>query len=126
MNIVKFSPCSSCDDDEQVPKKILGFKAWFDDGKMYKGTLDDWLELPNDGLLYLVIYRDNDTRKLHCAVDYYFYYINKFNQPVYGSGDMPVSDIKLRYPMANIIRGRWTDDITMQLADIKAVNELTF
>ena len=50
--------------------------------------------------------------------DYYFYAPGKFG-PVYGQcspGDSK-EEIEARYPGAVVLRGKWTDDITMHKLD---------
>lgn len=100
--------------DESIPEKVLFFRAWFDDGYCYTGELDDWLLLPRDGMLAVAVYRDNNTTRTHMGADFYFYFINSLGYPVFASTDEQPTAILGRYPSANIIRGAWTDDVTIQ------------
>ncbi len=82
---------------------IAGWRVWYDDGRVKEGhTFADWEPLPHDGVLYVKLYHDKDSRlgiplaEKHNAVDYYF----ATPSEIYGASNDTFAEIKKRYPGA--------------------------
>lgn len=116
--------CLGCPKEGETnePKVIVGWKAWYSDGKKYGGkTLSDWKQLPDDGLLIVMLYynrfsTDGTLRYKRIMMGNDFYWCHPGNMDnIYAQGDEGETEIKKRYPQASIKRGAWTDDAHFQM-----------
>jgi hypothetical protein len=104
------------------PKKVVGWRVWTDDGGCWSSDQHDFVELPRDGVLGMVVHFADRTRRVATGADYYFRASG--NEGVIMGSDMqlPTPD---RYRELIVLRGRWTDDITMSRVetDLNAARE---
>lgn len=63
---------------------IIGWSAFYDDGKEYSSKITRWKELPLHGLLVVVEFYDDGTKEKHYAKDYYVFYDDK----IFGTNDL--------------------------------------
>lgn len=86
----------------------MRFRAWYTEGRVYEGHgYDDWCALPDDGVLTVMLYHADGTRRVEQGNDYYW----ATPDGIYGhSDDQQIED---RYPGASVKRGKWTTDEEM-------------
>lgn len=91
--------------------KTIGWKAWYTEGRKYDSANIAWEDLPNDGVVLVMLYQDArgpnrlPMRRTMIGEDYYF----KHGE-IYGHGVHPLEDVVERYPGASVKRGKWTTD----------------
>lgn len=51
--------------------KLVGWKIYFDDGRVFSSREGEWKDAPVDGVQVLVEFYDDGTRSLHVERDYY-------------------------------------------------------
>jgi len=101
------------------PQEVIGWRCWYDSGSVYDSTGTSWSELPNDGVLVVMLYRRDGTRRVMSGNDYYWTSQHK-EGVVYGqSNEYPDP---ARYPGALVKRGRMAPDHVMQQADADAMS----
>jgi hypothetical protein len=81
----------------------------FYEDKVYSNP--DWSTLPNDGVLLVVLFRVDGSRRELSGADYYFKAVGP-NGPIYAFTNTVTDTI--RYKNAVILRGKWTDDATFE------------
>lgn len=47
------------------------FRAWYDDGQVYAGGIDEWKAMPKRGVVVVVLYRPTG-RTLYTSADWYW------------------------------------------------------
>ena len=100
--------------------KVLGWRAWYDTGKVYSSKETAWEDLPGDGVLAVRLYFDQQAPDgtplarvmLGGTGDYYFCAPGP-QGPVYGCNNDQPEETGQRYPGASLKRGKWTDEATM-------------
>lgn len=92
--------------DPDPDKQVVRVRVLYAD-RAYQDP--DWAELPGDGVLIVVLYYADGTRRIMQATDWYFRAPGPADW-IYGHTDNP-ADID-RYEGAVRLRGRWTDDAT--------------
>lgn len=115
--------CKGCkkEGETQEPQIVVGWKAYMVTGQVYAGrTLADWRDLPDDGVLVVMLYYDKFCtqgqtryRRILQGNDWYFIAPGVLDQ-VYGHGNESPDEIARRYPGAVVKRGQWTDDTHYQ------------
>jgi hypothetical protein len=104
------------------PKRVVGWRVWTDDGNHWSSDQHDFVALPRDGVLGMIVHFADGTRRVATGADYYF--CASGNEDVIMGSDMqlPTPD---RYHDLIVLRGRWTDDITMSRVetDLNAARE---
>lgn len=94
--------------------KVIGWRAWYDDDQVYDSRKTDWPALPDDGLIIVMVYFDENTsvgkpyRQALQGYDWYFRAIGHDDWIFGGNNDDP-NETRSRYKEASIKRGRWTD-----------------
>jgi hypothetical protein len=99
---------------------IIRWRTWCVGGKVYNGsTFDEWSQLPDDGVLTVMLWHRDGTRRVMQGNDYYW----ATPDGVYAHGDSrdPVVDIINRYPSASVKRGMWTTDAEMNRVAAEAL-----
>jgi hypothetical protein len=105
--------CLDCPPEKSL--RVERWRIWFDDGSVHDGrTLDDWTALPDDGVLGLVLFYEREgNRRIASGNDWYWAFAGP-RDTVYAHAD---EDPRRRYPSAVVKRGRWTDDLTIDLVN---------
>ena len=96
-------------------KTVHTTRVYYDDGTM-RETLD-WRELPNDGVLMVVIVRVDGSRRTMSQRDYYFQAAGVHDY-IFGETNN-VNDLQ-RYTTDAILRGKWASDIIFEAARLDA------
>jgi hypothetical protein len=111
--------CTDCPDPKKTQPEVeyLGWRAFYDDMSVYCSREHTWAELPEDGVLVVMVYMKDaatgDLRKR--ALEASFYFIQEQNDgrpPLISQSEESVEAIRKRYPRASIKVGRWTDEET--------------
>lgn len=96
---------------------IAGWRAYFTNGVILTSkTGQRWTDLPQDGLLGLVIYFIDNKKRRFTGGDYYFINVQ---QDKYGQDKGDGAALALKYPGAFLIRGVWTDDENMRYIEAR-------
>lgn len=101
--------CEGCPQPEPQPKKVAGWRVWYDDKSIHRSQATVWRNLPKDGALAVMLDFSDGTRRVMSGADYYFRQAEIFGC----STNETEEEVARRYPGAEIIRGKWTDDATM-------------
>lgn len=92
-------------------KSIIGFRTWYENDKVYDSKSTTWKELPDDGLIVVILY---ENKRLRSDDGYYrrilsnksFYWVMPDNPlDVFYDDENPTK----RYPGAIIKLGKWVD-----------------
>lgn len=95
---------------------IARFRAWYTEGRIFDGeSFEDWQALPEDGVLTVMLWHPDGTRRVEQGNDFYF----ATPDGVYGHNDQP--DNEDRYPGASVKRGKWTTDAEMERVATEAI-----
>jgi hypothetical protein len=90
---------------------VTRWRVWFVGGHTYDGeTFNDWASIPDDGVLSVMLWFDDGTRRVMQGNDFYF----ATPGGVYGHNDHPQQETERRYPGASVKRGQWTTDAEME------------
>lgn len=101
--------------------KVVGWRAWYDDGKVYDSESQAWSTLPDDGLLVKVIYYDDGTKQIQTG-DWYFEAPHPYGVVRRTCSDGEKAEMEERYPQAVFVRGYWTvDEWFYQVRDLAMV-----
>ena len=86
---------------------VTRWRAWYVGGQVFDGkAFDDWCVLPEDGVLTVMLWHRDGTRRVMQGNDFYF----ATPGGVYGHNDHPQAETERRYPGVSIKRGMWTTD----------------
>lgn len=91
---------------------ITGWRAYFHDGAIRTSkTFTSWSDLPTDGMIGLVVYFDDGTKRRSTGGDYFYLdtLIGKYGMDKGGQVGLAV-----KYPATFLVRGMWTDDENMK------------
>ncbi len=50
---------------------LIGWRVFYDNGKVFSSKDHDWQSIPMDGVLAVVEYYDDGTKEVHHSKDYY-------------------------------------------------------
>jgi hypothetical protein len=104
-------------------KEVLGWRCWYDDGKVYDSVKYDWKDLPDDGVLVKIIYYQDGTKQIQQGMDYYYEAPHCCGEVIRGTA-MPRDDVFGRYDGAVVKRGRWTpDEFYQQVVDMALASQ---
>jgi hypothetical protein len=92
------------------PKRVVGWRVWTDDGNCWASDRHDFSAIPRDGVLGMVVHFADGTRRVATGADYYFRAAGNSDVIMGSDQQLPTPD---RYRDLVVLRGRWTDDITM-------------
>lgn len=95
-------------------KKTSHTKVFYED-KVFE-TLN-WDTLPRDGVLFVVIYREDGSKRTMSGKDFYFQ-AKGLNDEIFGCTDDERSI--QRYTGAVVLRGKWADDMTFTAVELEA------
>jgi hypothetical protein len=97
---------------------VARWRAWFTKGRVFDGrTFEDWRALPDDGVLSVMLWFDDGTRRVQQGNDFYF----ATPDGVFGHNDHPPQETIERYPGASVKRGMWTTDAEMEQVAKEAI-----
>lgn len=108
--------------------KVKGLRAWYADGSVHTAPPGHWAALPDDGVLAVVLYFDEQTpsghplRRTMMGHDFYFKAPGPFGVIFAEATYTTTDNIARRYPGAEIKLGMWTDDDTIQRIQEEASN----
>src|SRR3990167_6154106 len=83
--------------------ELIGWKAFYDDGKEYSSKEADWKDVPLNGLLVVVEFYSDGSKQKHHAKDYYILDKDK----LFGTNDIHPYLAKL----GTVKYGRWCSDL---------------
>lgn len=93
--------------------RVVAWRAWYTEGRRFIGhSLEDWdTLLPDDGVLTVMLFFDDGTRRVEQGDDYYWAAPAADGGVIYAHGSREsAEEIAERYPGASIKRGKWTTD----------------
>lgn len=97
---------------------VQRWSVWFVGGERIDGeSFEDWRALPDDGVLTVMLWFDDGTRRVEQGNDFYF----ATPDGVYGHNDHPQEETERRYPGASVKRGKWTTDAEMHRVAAEAI-----
>jgi hypothetical protein len=100
------------------PQDVVRFKVWYVGGASTEGeSFADWQALPDDGVLSVMLWHEDGTRRVMQGNDFYF----ATPGGVYGHNDHPQQETERRYPGASVKRGMWTTDEIMEKVSQEAM-----
>lgn len=106
--------------------KVIGWRAWYADGSKYDSKTTKWKDLPDDGVLIIVLYLDGKRpdgkplRRINSGVDWYFK-AKGLKGPIYGLNNDTPEENKKRYGEdISLKQGKWTDESIMYHAEKEA------
>lgn len=91
------------------PGKLISTTLVYYESEMYNQT--DWHGLPQEGVILVVVIREDGSRRTLPTKDYYFQAEGQ-NDLIIGSTDSPKE--LLRYSPLEVLYGGWTDDATFE------------
>jgi hypothetical protein len=97
---------------------VARWRAWYTEGRIFDGEgFEDWQALPDDGVLTVMLWFANGTRRIEQGNDSYF----ATPEGIYGHSNETVAEIEPRYPGASVKRGKWTTDAEMDRVTTEAI-----
>lgn len=106
--------------------KVIGWRAWYADGSKYDSKTTNWRDLPDDGVLIIVLYFDDKRpdgkplRRINSGVDWYFK-ARGLKGSIYGLNNDTSEENKKRYGEDVLLKqGKWTDESIMYQAEKEA------
>lgn len=93
------------------PQQVTRWRVWYVGGATIDGqSFEDWRALPDDGVLSVMLWFADGTRRVQQGNDSYFATAGG----VFGHNDETVAQVEARYEGASVKRGKWTTDHEMQ------------
>lgn len=94
---------------------VIGWRAYYTEDREYVSNEDDWMDLPDDGLLIVVLYgirqdldgNEHVHRRIRAGYDWYFHVPDT---TLYAGNNDPPDEIMTRYPRAILKRGKWAPE----------------
>lgn len=97
---------------------VVRWRVWYVGGEVREGkTFTDWQTLPDDGVLIVMLYHEDGTRRIEQGNDSYW----ATPEGAYAHSNDPAEEIKRRYVGASVKRGKWTTDAEMQRVEAEAM-----
>lgn len=98
--------------EERPDLTIVGWRAWYTDGRMYNSLTTDWVDLPAEGALVFTLYqRPRKRRRIMCGVTLYWKDDEKYCCDNTADADIP-EDL----PAEFVKRGKWVTDTELEAA----------
>lgn len=95
--------------------KVIGWRGWYADGSKYDSGTTKWRDLPADGVLVIMLYFDNKTRRIMDGSSWYFRAKHKSGEFIYGENDDSPEENRKRYGKSiSLKRGQWTIEKFME------------
>lgn len=89
---------------------MIGWKAWFTEGRTFTSKDSNWEDLPNDGVLAVLVFEGGIYTRYADGQDYYF-----MHEGTICCNNDTLETNKKRYPdVKNFKRGKWTSDENMK------------
>lgn len=108
--------------------KPIGWRVWFEAGKVFDSKTSSWKDLPDDGVIIVVVYHqkrlrsgDGHYRTRYANQDYYWTMPNAPDE-IFCSNENPLE----RYPDAVVKRGKWVPYDEYEKTCDKAMNTIEF
>lgn len=99
-------------------QQVARWRVWYIGGDTTEGrSFAEWQALPDDGVLTVMLWHQDGTRRVEQGNDSYF----ATPDGVYGHNDETVEQIEARYPGASVKRGMWTTDAEMARVAAEAI-----
>ena len=94
---------------------MTGWRAYYVGGLTFSSEEDEWADLPDDGLLVVVIYTERESldgdihvhRRIRAGFDWYFHVPDS---DLYAANNDEPDEIRKRYPGAILKRGKWAGE----------------
>lgn len=98
---------------------IARWKAWYTEDRVFEGTtFDEWESLPVDGVLSVILFHQDGTRRVMQGDELYF----STPEGVYAHDSRySVDEVEKRYSGASVKRGKWTTDAEMERVAVEAM-----
>jgi len=110
--------------------EVIGWRVWYADGSQHNSKDTEWEDLPDDGVLIIVLYFDEKRpdgkplRRINSGVDWYFR-AKGLRDFIYGqNNDTPEENRKRYGDNISLKQGKWTDEETMYKAEQEASEAL--
>lgn len=100
---------------------IIGWRAYFVSGAIYTSKSNAITDIPNDGMLGLVTFHSDGTKRRITGGDYY-YLDFAANKQGMDRGDIGI--VALKYPGSILIRGMWTDEETQRACEARMKSDI--
>ena len=88
---------------------MIGWRVWYDDGKIYVSKTHRWTDVPWDGLMVKIIYYANGTKQIQHGMDWYGVAEHAEGEIHFSTMDSPET-VKKRYKNPIMKQGRWGPD----------------
>ena len=103
--------------------KVIGWRAWYADDSKYNSKDTKWNDLPDDGVIVIVLYFDNKTRRIMDGSDWYFRARHKSGDFIYGENNDSPEENKKRYgENISLKRAKWTTEKIMYASQKEAMD----
>lgn len=91
--------------------EVVRFRAWYTEGRVFDGSgFKDWQALPDDGVLTVMLWFANGTRRVEQGNDFYW----ATPEGLYAHSNDAPEEIERRYLGASVKRGKWVTDAEME------------
>ena len=102
--------------------KVIGWRAWYADGSKYDSASTRWEGLPDDGVIVVMLYFDNKTRRIMDGSDWYFRAKHESGDFIYGeNNDSPEENQKRYGESISLKRGKYTTEKIMYASQKEAM-----
>lgn len=103
--------------------KVIGWRAWYADGSKYDSAAIQWKDLPDDGVLVIMLYFDNKTRRIMDGSSCYFRTRHESGEFIYGENDDSPEENRKRYGESiSLKKGKWTTEKFMRDSQKEAMD----
>jgi len=108
--------------------KVIGWRAWYADGSKYNSKDTKWSDLPDDGVIVVMLYFDekkpsgNPKRRIMDGSDWYFQAKHESGDFIYGENNDSPEENKKRYGEdISLKKGKWTAEKIMYASQKEAM-----
>ena len=108
--------------------KIIGFRAWYENDRIFDSKNTEWGDLPNDGLIVVMLYEsrrlkgDNGHYRIRMANSSFYWVVPPNILDVFHDDEDPTE----RYPGAIIKLGKWVPHEEYEAVVDSSMNSLEF
>jgi hypothetical protein len=96
------------------------WQAWYAGGGVYAGEgLADWKWLPDEGVLFVMVYFPDGTSRA-CSGDTWYFAFETEEGEVYAHSSDPKEELDRLYPEASFKRGVWVSEAEIQRVNSEA------
>lgn len=86
--------------------KLMGWVVWDELNQVFDSRQHTWADVPNDGILEMILYKEGGYREMLGGLDYYFKADHRDGDIYASTNDLPAI-IESRYTNPIIKRGKW-------------------